>query len=98
MNNREYLLTCLAEECMEVAQRATKAIRFGLQEIQPGQPHTNAERLTLELNDLWGVLAALRQSRIYQPVFDTDLQDAKVEKLNKFMEYSRQLGCLNDSI
>lgn len=30
------LLVLLAEECVEVAQRATKAIRFGLGEIQEG--------------------------------------------------------------
>lgn len=46
------LLTILIEECAEVQQRATKALRFGLSEIQPGQPLTNAERLAREVGDI----------------------------------------------
>jgi len=42
LNRAEYLLSVLAEECCEVAQRATKAQRFGLREIQPDQPFNNA--------------------------------------------------------
>ena len=30
MTREEHLLTIVAEECAEVAQRATKALRFGL--------------------------------------------------------------------
>ena len=52
MNTIEHLLTCLAEECDEVGQRVMKALRFGLDEIQPGQDFTNAERIVLELHDL----------------------------------------------
>jgi hypothetical protein len=46
------LLTILIEECAEVQQRATKALRFGIDEVQPGQTFTNAERLAAELGDL----------------------------------------------
>jgi hypothetical protein len=35
MNPTEHLLSCLAEECAEVAQRASKSLRFGLSEVQP---------------------------------------------------------------
>ena len=42
----------LIEECSEVVQRATKLLRFGVKEIQPGQPHDNAYRLGLEVGDL----------------------------------------------
>jgi len=38
----------LAEECAEVSQRATKALRFGLTDpkgSEPDQPYTNQERL-----------------------------------------------------
>jgi hypothetical protein len=37
MTREQHLLTILAEECGEVVQRASKAIRFGLDESQPGQ-------------------------------------------------------------
>ncbi len=46
------LLEILIEECAEVQQRATKMLRFGVKEIQPGQPLNNAERLAREFGDL----------------------------------------------
>jgi hypothetical protein len=46
------LLTVLIEELAEAAQRATKLLRFGRDEIQPGQLLTNAERLANELGDI----------------------------------------------
>lgn len=55
MNRTQYLLTILAEECAETAQRATKGIRFGLAECQPGQELTNRQRLEEELGDLMGL-------------------------------------------
>lgn len=59
MNKQEYLLTCLAEECAEVAQRCTKALRFGINECQPGQELSNEERLNIELNDLFTICRLL---------------------------------------
>ncbi|RDT14077.1 hypothetical protein, partial [Escherichia coli] len=53
LNETQYLLDVLSEECNEIAVRASKAIRFGLDEIQPGQSLTNAQRLALELDDLY---------------------------------------------
>jgi len=59
MTRSEHLLVILAEECNEVAQRVSKALRFGLEEIQPGQGKTNAERISDELDDLMAVLEML---------------------------------------
>lgn len=88
MNETEYLLTVLSEECAEVAQRACKAARFGLREIQPGQPEDNTRRLERELADLMAVakLLGLR-------VREKD-KAAKRKKLKKFMDYSRKIGAL----
>jgi len=88
MNETEYLLWVLSEECAEVSQRASKAARFGLREVQPGQQEDNVRRLERELADLMAVveLFGLR-------IRDED-KAAKVEKLKKFMEYSRQVGRL----
>lgn len=55
MNRTEYLLCCLAEECTEVGQRVSKALRFGLREVQPMQPLNNAERIREEMRDLLAV-------------------------------------------
>jgi hypothetical protein len=38
MTRDEHLMTIAMEECAEVAQRVSKAVRFGMEEIQPGQP------------------------------------------------------------
>lgn len=46
------LLYLLIEECAEVQQRATKMLRFGRDEVQRGQPHTNRIRLSHEIGDL----------------------------------------------
>lgn len=45
MTREQYLLTKLAEECSETAHRASKAIVFGLDDVQKGQHKNNAERL-----------------------------------------------------
>lgn len=46
------LLVILIEECSEVQKRATKALRFGLDECQPGQELSNSSRLGLEIGDV----------------------------------------------
>ena len=35
MNKQEYLLTCLSEECAEIQQAVSKALRFGLDNYNP---------------------------------------------------------------
>lgn len=89
MNDREHLLTILSEECAEVAQRASKAIRFGLYEVQPGQPKNNKWRLEQELADLMATAEILGlEVRVADKV-------AKLEKLKKYMGYAREVGTLD---
>jgi NTP pyrophosphatase (non-canonical NTP hydrolase) len=91
MNETQHLLVILAEECAEVAQRASKAVRFGLLEVQPGQQENNVRRLERELADLLAV-ADLLGLNVRQ-----DDKAAKYEKVKKFMEYSREIGTLHKS-
>lgn len=88
MKQIEYLLTTLMEECCETAQRASKAIRFGIAEIQPGQLEDNKRRLERELAEIIAVADMLG--------LRVRLSDkaAKVKKVKKFMVYSRNLGTL----
>lgn len=86
MSREQYLLNCLAEECVEVAQRASKAIRFGLMEVQPGQGLTNKVRLEQELEDLLGVMRMLKLNP--NPM----MFKKKEERVEKYMAYSRDLG------
>lgn len=88
MNETEHLLTNLSEECAETIQRVSKAIRFGLSEIQPGQLEDNTRRLEREYAELVAVAELLGlQAR-------EEDKAAKREKLKKYMDYSRRLGTL----
>lgn len=88
MNEIEHLLTVLGEECAETIQRATKAARFGLHEVQPGQPEDNLRRLERELSEAVAVAEMLGLQ-----IREED-KAAKREKLKKYMDFSRTLGTL----
>ncbi len=95
MNHTEYLLTCLAEEAVEVAQRATKALRFGCDEVQPGQGLSNTRRIRQELNDLIAVAEMLEEAGVLVLPLEVDAIDRKKAKVAAFMEYSRSCGALS---
>lgn len=100
MNRQEYLLSLVAEECAEVQQRVSKALRFGLNEIQPGQPLNNTQRIMEEFRDLL-VVVELAQEAGVLPCnsnfgLTSDFRRNKREKVLKFMDYSRQQGALVD--
>jgi NTP pyrophosphatase (non-canonical NTP hydrolase) len=94
MNRQEHLLTILAEECAEVAQRASKALRFGLGEVQPGQSLTNAERIVGELTDLFSVVSMLVDEEHINLCGSAAAEQAKRAKVEKFLQLSEQLGTL----
>lgn len=93
----EHVLVTLMEECAEIAQRASKALRFGLDEIQPvetgGDGVTpNRTRLTREVNDLLGVCQLLGIE-----YGDFAATEAKKAKVRYFAEYAREQGTLHGS-
>ncbi len=90
MTEQEHLLSILAEECGEVAQRAIKALRFGLSEVQPGQSFANAERIRQEFADLCGVYEMIGLN----PPSRADIE-AKKLKVQKFLAYSAECGCVD---
>lgn len=100
MNRQEHLLTCAGEEASEVAGRASKALRFGLTEVQPNQPLSNAERIVDEFHDLYAVLSILQA----EGALPADLSliptiervAAKRRKIERFMAISREQGVLVD--
>lgn len=92
MNRTEYLLTQAASEAMEFAHRITKALHFGLQEVEPGQSKTNAERAVGEFVDLLAVVEMLAdEGHISKPHPDHAAHDFEVKrrKVEKFIEYAR---------
>lgn len=105
LNKKEYLLTKLIEECLEIAKEASKALTFGLdnkyekQELQKGFlkkieiPKSNIEKMTNEWNDLMCIRKMLMEEGI-EIYDDIGLQEEKRWKVEKYMELSRTRGCL----
>lgn len=91
MTREQLLLTSLAEECAEVAQRCTKAVRFGMDDAQHGYSN-NRERLVSELTDLHAVAEMLG---LLQEIKGSAMS-AKKEKVEKYLRYSRELGVLDE--
>ena len=94
MTRTEHLLGIIAEECAEIAQRASKAQRFGLSEIQPGQSLTNAQRISEEYTDLVAVILMLNREYPLSPISDDKLE-AKRVKVEHFLKYSKQCGTID---
>jgi hypothetical protein len=97
------LLTVLEEECAEVIEvaalisgaaariqiRASKALRFGLDEIQPGQPLTNAQRIAREIGDFREVVDELIKIGILHRHEIEIGQANKKRQLAKFLQSTK---------
>lgn len=100
MTRQDHLLVGIAEECVEAAQRATKALRFGLEEVQPGQDMNNAERFMQEFMDLVAVMKILAdENDVFRKIFLDNgrlmqWKMGKIAKFEHFLEYSAQQGRL----
>lgn len=98
MNLTEQLLLIVIEECDEISQRATKALRFGMTEKEPGQEDDNAQRLVYEFNDLVGVMELLHETKQIPMVYDKMSAMKKKEKVIKYLAYSEELGILKKEL
>lgn len=96
MTKQEWLLTQLADECVEAAQRCHKAIQFGLNEVQEGQELTNADRLHQELTDIHAVIEMLANQNMISEYFLSSAVLTKKQKVLKHMEYAIQIGIINE--
>lgn len=89
----EVTLAILATKCGEAAQRTSKALRFGLSEVQPGQFFTNAERIAHEMADVLGVYSMLVREGILPEVEEARVR-RKVKKVEEYLGLSDQQGRL----
>ncbi len=94
MNRVEYLLTKLAEECVEVAHRCHKAQCFGLDDVEKSQDATNIDLINFELNDLFAVVEMLNEEDHIDLKLERHYIEHKKEKVRKWMQYSIDRGCL----
>ena len=92
MNETQLLLVMLMEECAEVAKETSKALRFGLSEIMPGQPLNNRERILNELQDLWATVELLGLQQV-----DRQAIERKKIKIAAYMDRSKRCGLLGES-
>ena len=76
----------LMEEAAEIQQRASKLIRFGPGEIQPGQPFTNVERLSWEVGDLMYMMQLAFKANLLDDTFIEEGKKSKEKQLKKFMK------------
>ncbi len=95
MNRTQHLLEILSEECAEVAQRVSKAKRFGLKEVQKGQRLSNATRIKNEYADLLGIYAMLASEGVLK-IPNRNQLEAKAKKVEKFLKYCKKIGTLNE--
>lgn len=100
MTRVQYLLTKLAEECNETAQRASKAIVFGLDDVQEGQYENNADRLRNEFCHIVAYMELLRdEGFIKLGEFDMEYEvQQKKHDLKKWYQYSISKGMVKDPI
>lgn len=89
MNHKEHLLTCLAEECAELSQAATKALRFGVDDMGPGEVRTNGENIQHEFNDVLAIIEMLAEQDVV-PLGDSRpvILQKKKDKVTRYMEYA----------
>ena len=94
MNLHQHLLTKLTEEACEVGQIALKTQQFGFDEICPGLPFTNAQRLHQELDDIQASIEMLNDVGLdYIP--NRERIEAKKEKVVHYLKYSVGLGMVD---
>lgn len=96
-DDTRYKLICLMEECAEISEqcsrvgvRVSKALRFGLTEVQSGQLLSNAERIVAELAELKALIILLERDG----TIDQTQIDLKLMKFEVFRGLSRTLGTL----
>jgi hypothetical protein len=94
MNRLEHLLVIFAEECSEVAQETSKALRFGLDE-QRDLPTSNRERMSYEFSQLMAMKAMLEAEGVHIPT-SLAVMNAKQLKVEEYLLYSKECGTLDE--
>lgn len=101
MNREQHLVGILGEEGSEVTQMTSKINRFGMHEVFPDPINnadglTNAERTHKELDDLQAMVEMLNDECGLGYVPNRERIEAKKIKVNKYYEYSKQLGLVKE--
>ena len=104
MTRDEHLMVIAMEECAEVAQRISKALRFGMDQIQQDAddaPEQNPERLTnkqrieREYYDLRAMLGMIGIDAWANDTSTKGYEFEKVRKVERYLWRSNACGTLN---
>ena len=97
MTENEHILTCLAEECAEVAKNVSKALRFGLDDKYPEDGLPNRELIRIEMIDLLATYE-MASERNLVPEICTDTirgrMKTKQARVLKWMDYAQTQGTI----
>lgn len=92
MKENERLLIVAMEECAEIQQEVSKALRFGTENHHPDEPHiTNGERILREYHQLRAVMNLLIMKRVLKGISKAEssrIFREKVESIERWEEYS----------
>ncbi len=83
------VLTILIEECSEIQKRATKMLRFGVDEIQPGVKLDNKARLSQEIGDFLCVYYMAIDAGLTNQALVLPAQQEKRKKLERYMQTTK---------
>ena len=99
MKHEENLMVIALEECAEVQQEISKALRFGVENHHPDEPFiTNGERILKEFHQLRAVIDMLVEEKIIHGLPEEEQNQIyydKVANIEKWEKYSRSIGQVN---
>ncbi|MTD42363.1 hypothetical protein GIX45_27795 [Erwinia sp. CPCC 100877] len=99
MRKNEYLALVAMEECAEMQQALSKALRFGYDDHHPARAdETNAEQLLTEFYQLTAMMEELQNQGIltgFQPEKINEIKRNKLKKVYHYLTYSRQKGLVD---
>lgn len=96
MNKIEHLLTCLAEECAEIQQAISKALRFGLDDGHPEKTTTNAQDIAKECVDIIAIIEMLEDEGILKKIGTIQAINQKKIQVLHYMKYAKERGTLSE--
>ncbi|MGC6767752.1 hypothetical protein [Enterococcus sp. LJL51] len=94
MNINEHLVLVAMEECAEIQQALSKALRFGFDDYRPSTPdETNEDQILTEYYQLTAMIEELQHKNILKSLTEVEVMEIKSKKINKvykYAEYSKQ--------
>lgn len=84
------------EECSEIQQALSKAMRFGLDDNHPESPNiSNENQLIEEFYQLVAVFEELQKQKVITPITENEInfiKNQKIKNLKKYINYSQKKG------